>query len=171
MRRAASMPVDRGMRTSMSDDVRRQLLRPVDRLDPVGGLAHDLDVGLLGEHQLQAAPEQRVVVDDHDADSSRPRSPRGLDQAELAVAPAVEDGRVTVLGVGEQEESWPRSSIWSAASSGPIGFIVELLRLHDAVDGVVVVVVLVHFDVPGGSGEDVAVAGCRSVATGGMDAA
>ena len=91
MRRAASMPVDRGMRTSMTTTSGCHLLRPVDRLDPVGGLAHDFDVGLLGEHEVQAAPEQRVVVDDDDADCSRPRSPRGLDQAEVAVAPAVED--------------------------------------------------------------------------------
>jgi len=50
------------------DHVGRHLLRSVDGLDPVGGLADDLDVGLLGEDEVQAAPEQRVVVDDDDAD-------------------------------------------------------------------------------------------------------
>ena len=44
-------------------DVRRGLDGLLDRLGAVLGLADDLDVGLLLEHHLQAAAEQRVVVD------------------------------------------------------------------------------------------------------------
>ena len=48
-------------------DVGHRLLRPIDGLGPIGRLAHELDVGLLLEHHLETAPEQRVVVDHHDA--------------------------------------------------------------------------------------------------------
>ena len=91
---------------------RVELGGPLDRLEPVGGLADDLEVGLGREHQLEPAPEQRVVVDDEDADRARvlARLPRSrclgsaghLDEAERAVAAAVEHrGRpVSVLGTG-----------------------------------------------------------------------
>ena len=61
----------------------------VDRLGAVAGLADDLDVGLLPEHHLQAAAEQRVVVDDEHADRLRGRSDRdGADARQLARSPA-----------------------------------------------------------------------------------
>jgi hypothetical protein len=51
-------------------DVRCQLADAADRLDPVRGLADDLDVGLVVEDAVEPAPEQRVIVDDHDPDRS-----------------------------------------------------------------------------------------------------
>jgi hypothetical protein len=54
------------------DHVRHQLLGLLDRLDAVGGLSDYLDVRLVLEDHLQAAPEQRVVVADHYAEALRP---------------------------------------------------------------------------------------------------
>ena len=46
-------------------DVGHGLLRPLDGLGAVGGLADELDVGFLLQHHLEPAPEQRVIVDHH----------------------------------------------------------------------------------------------------------
>ena len=51
------------------DDVGHELRRLLDGLGAVGGLADDLDVVLLLEDHLQPPAEQRVVVDDHHAQS------------------------------------------------------------------------------------------------------
>ena len=64
----ASMPPRRGIRTSISTMSGSSVGGLVDRLRAVARLADDLDVLLLAEHHLQAAAEQRVVVDDQDAD-------------------------------------------------------------------------------------------------------
>jgi hypothetical protein len=47
-----------------------QLAGTVDGLHPVAGLADDLEIGLLGEHELEPAPKERVVIDDENADRS-----------------------------------------------------------------------------------------------------
>src|SRR3954469_11057650 len=49
-------------------DVRGRLDRFLQRFRAVLGLADDVDVGLLLEHHLQAAPEQGVVIDDENSD-------------------------------------------------------------------------------------------------------
>ena len=64
----ASMPPRLGIRTSI-----RTMSGVVSTVfctasAPSLGLADDVDVGLLLEHHLQPAPEQRVVVDDENAD-------------------------------------------------------------------------------------------------------
>ena len=51
------------------DDVGRQLLGLGDRVLAVVGLADDVDAVLGLEDEHQPAPEQRVVVDDQDADA------------------------------------------------------------------------------------------------------
>src|SRR6185503_13032746 len=42
----------------------------LDRLAPVLGLAHELDIGLLAQDRLEAVAEQRVVVAHEDVDLS-----------------------------------------------------------------------------------------------------
>ena len=64
----ASMPLRRGIRTSISTMSGSSVDGQLDRLGAVAGLADDLDVGLLAEDHLQPTAEQRVVVDDEHAD-------------------------------------------------------------------------------------------------------
>ena len=46
------------------DDIGEQIGCPFDRLEAVRCLTDDLQVGFLGEHELEAAAEHGVVVDD-----------------------------------------------------------------------------------------------------------
>ena len=66
-RRVASMPSSSGMRTSISTTSGCEAPRLRDRLEPVGGLADDLDVLLGLEDHAEARPHERLVVDDQDA--------------------------------------------------------------------------------------------------------
>ena len=113
-----------------------QLDDALDRVEAVAGLADDLDVGLVLEHEPHAAPEQRVRVDEQDSDRRRRseprprprRSARRLDEAELrrrggGRAPR----RVRTRRCVNRKKSWPSSSIWSAASSASIGFTLNCL--------------------------------------------
>jgi hypothetical protein len=76
-------------------DVHQDHVRPVrphrrDGLKPVPGLGHDLDVVLVVEHHAEPAPDQRLIVDDHDADAHLVRAEREAgDDAEAAVRMAV----------------------------------------------------------------------------------
>ena len=56
------------MRMSISTTSGRGRAHDVDRLAPVGRLAHDLEVGLRVDEHADAGAEQRLVVDEHDAD-------------------------------------------------------------------------------------------------------
>src|SRR5262249_9183669 len=49
-------------------DVRVMRAELLDRFTAVGPLGHDLHVGLAGDERVDAAPEQRMIVDDEDAD-------------------------------------------------------------------------------------------------------
>ena len=64
----ASIPDRRGIRTSIRTTSGISSVGLLDRLLAVGGLAHQIQVRLAAEDHLEAAPEQRVVVDDHDAE-------------------------------------------------------------------------------------------------------
>jgi hypothetical protein len=48
-----------------------ELARAVERLAPVGGLGHHLDVPLRLEDQAEPAADERLVVDDQDPDHDR----------------------------------------------------------------------------------------------------
>ena len=50
------------------DEVGLQLLRPPQRLAGVAGVAHDRELRVLREQRGESPPEQRVIVDDQDAD-------------------------------------------------------------------------------------------------------
>ena len=50
------------------DDVRLQFLRLALRLAGIGGVAHDYELRVACQQRGQAAPEQRVVVDDENPD-------------------------------------------------------------------------------------------------------
>jgi len=49
------------------DDIGKRFARFLDRLGSVAGLANQLDVVLFVQDHLQAAPEQRMIVNDHRA--------------------------------------------------------------------------------------------------------
>ena len=66
-RRVASMPDDAGHAHVHQHEVGDELDDAVDRVEPVTGLADDLDVGLVLEHEPHAAPEQRVRIGEQDA--------------------------------------------------------------------------------------------------------
>ena len=55
----------------------------LDRLEAVGGLGDDLDVGLAVEDHAEARAHQRLVVDDQDADRHCRRS-RSVSRASTA---------------------------------------------------------------------------------------
>ena len=67
IRRVASTPSMRGMRTSMST-TSTGVRSSGERLHAVGCLAHDLEVGLGVEHHAEAHAQHRLVVDEQDAD-------------------------------------------------------------------------------------------------------
>ena len=68
MRRVASMPSTPGMRMSISDHVRVELVGQRDGLRSVAGLGDDLDVRLGLEDRAEAAADERFVVGEEDAD-------------------------------------------------------------------------------------------------------
>ncbi len=57
-------PVDARHSHVHQHDVGKEFDDLLDRVQPVVGLSHDLDVGLVLEHEQQAAAEQRVLVDE-----------------------------------------------------------------------------------------------------------
>ncbi len=61
-------PVEHGHTDVHQDDVRIHTGRFSDRIEPVLGLGHDLDVGFLGEQHAQSRPHHRLVVDQEYAD-------------------------------------------------------------------------------------------------------
>ena len=67
-RRVASIPSIVGIRTSISDDVRRERLEPTDRVGPVDRLADDLDVVLRIQDHPEPGTHQRLVVGDQHPD-------------------------------------------------------------------------------------------------------
>ena len=78
--RAASMPLVLGMRMSIRT-TSKELTSPGHRLGAITGLAHQLDVGLVGQDHLQPAPEERVIIGDQHANEVG----RGLLAGPLAV--------------------------------------------------------------------------------------
>jgi hypothetical protein len=47
------------------------LARELDRLEPVAGLADDVEIRVGGEDLREAVTEERVIVDDEDANAGR----------------------------------------------------------------------------------------------------
>jgi hypothetical protein len=61
-------------------DVGQQIGGSLDRLEPVTGLADDLKIGFVREHELEPATEQRVVIDDQHANRSIVANVQGIVQ-------------------------------------------------------------------------------------------
>ena len=72
IRRVASIPSTSGMRTSIRTTSGAQLLDEARRLAAVARLAHHLDVRLGFEDHPEAAADERLVVDQQDADVIAP---------------------------------------------------------------------------------------------------
>ena len=72
MRRVASSPSRFGIRMSIRTTSGAKLTHGLDRLQAVLGLADDLDVRLRLEDHLEPRPDQRLIVDDQDANAHAP---------------------------------------------------------------------------------------------------
>ena len=87
--RVASSPSTFGHADVHQHDVGMRLAGREHRLEPVGGLAHDLDVGLGVEDQPEAGADERLVVGDEDADHAASSiGSRRADDVAAAVARA-----------------------------------------------------------------------------------
>ena len=68
MRRVASTPSIRGIRTSITTTSGRVCADDLDGLRAVAGLADHLDVRLAAEYQPEPGPDQFLIVHQDDAD-------------------------------------------------------------------------------------------------------
>src|ERR1700716_3231668 len=170
--RAASMPVERGMRASMPT---------------TSGV---ISSARCTASMPSAASPTTLMSGSSDRTRSRPRrnnawsstittridspsvmvlparaSPDRLYQAEIAVPASVDDGGVTVLRVGEQEEVVPEQVHLEGSLLGDHRLHRELLGLHDAVDEALLLIVCVGRAVIRETGVET---GCNTVATPGV---
>ena len=68
-RRVASIPSSSGMRMSISTTSGLSAADLLDGVEPVGGLAHDLEVVLGVEDHAEAGAHERLVVGDQQSDA------------------------------------------------------------------------------------------------------
>src|SRR5712692_10545926 len=149
MRRAASMPVERGMRTSMTTT--SGVISSARCTASMPSAASPTTLMSGSSESTRSRPRRnsawsstittRMVSPSLMLVPARASTDR-LDQAEVAISTSVDDGGVAVLGVHEQEEIVPEELHLERGLLGAHRLHREPLRLDDPVDGARLLVVL-----------------------------